>query len=80
MKKKRIMAIGRKSPAFDKLIVDPDFCPHLNMVTIMPSSSTGDPQDAEEPFAQCLDCNSVMDGNRQWVMPEVVNSDDRIPY
>ena len=77
MKKKRVVAIGRHNPTFDELIVDPAFCPHLNVVNVMPSNPIS-PQDADEPFANCLDCGAVMDGNRQWVMP--ADDNDIIPF
>ena len=64
---KRIMAIGRKTPTFDQLIVDPDFCPHMNVVDIHPDSPTGFPWDEPEPYAQCLDCGSVLNDSREWV-------------
>ena len=79
MKKKRIVAIGRKSPTFDELIVDPSFCPHLNVVNVMPSNPTS-PQDADEPYAQCLDCNFVLHDDGTWgPLQDEINTDE-IPY
>jgi len=77
---KRVIAIGRKTPTFDQLIVNPDYCPHLNVVTVAPGSPTGKPWDEAEPFAQCLDCGAVLDDNRQWVMPELAEPNDEIPF
>ena len=62
-KPKRIVAVQ----TFDKLIVDPDFCPHLNVVDVHPDSPTGEPWDEPEPFAQCQDCGSVLNDKREWV-------------
>ena len=43
-----------------KVKVDPAWCEHTNVVDI-------DPDMDSEPYAECLDCGAVLDGNREWV-------------
>lgn len=73
MKKKRIVAIGRKSPAFDQLIVDPAFCPHENVLSYEDGGvflCHGEYDDNITEKTICLDCHTEL-------KPEPVNSE---PY
>jgi hypothetical protein len=76
---KRVMMIQ----SFDKLIVDPDFCPHLNVVTIRTGHQytiEGEATDNMTDYDQCLDCGQVMSDDGQWRshLPELTTS--HIPY
>ena len=58
---KRIMAIGRKTPTFDQLIVDPDFCPHesTQWQTVGGYFTTcGEADDDVRDVLICLDCGA----------------------
>ena len=70
--KKRIVAIGRQNPTFDQLIVDPDFCPHLNTVTQMPNNG-------DEPYTECLDCGYIHRDDQTWGPAELPEDDQDYP-
>lgn len=62
--KKRIIAIGRKSKTFDKLIVDPGYCPHENTGWQIVGgwfTTRGEADDDIREVFYCLDCGSELD-------------------
>jgi hypothetical protein len=78
--KKRIVMIK----SFDKRIVDPDFCPHLNTVTVNAGSQytiAGEATDDIQSFTQCLDCDQILQDDGTWAdhAPEF-RTQIEIPY
>ena len=61
---KKIIAVGRKHKSFDKLIIDPDYCPHENTgwQTVGGWFTTrGEVDDDVQEIFYCLDCGAELE-------------------
>ena len=77
--KKVVMVQG-----FDKRIIDKDFCPHLNTVTIHTGyqyTIAGEATDDVESCEVCLDCDQILQDDGTWAdhAPEF-KTQIEIPY
>jgi uncharacterized protein with PIN domain len=54
---------------FDRMIIEKDFCPHLNVVRVDTGGMytfAGEATDNAETFCQCLDCDQIQWDDGTW--------------
>jgi uncharacterized protein with PIN domain len=76
---KHILAIGHN----DHIRVNPDYCPHENVVTVQTGRQytiAGEATDNLRTFCQCLDCGQVQWDDGTWHEHQQEFSTKRIPF
>jgi uncharacterized protein with PIN domain len=76
---KHILAIGHN----DRVRVNPDYCPHENVVTVQTGyqyTIAGEATDNMRTFTQCLDCGYVQWDNGTWHKRQQELGTRQIPF